>query len=341
MEAALITAQNPARSAAAAPAMEAVVQRTYGAPDTLRVERLPRPSPAPGQVVVEVRAAGLNRGVWHLMTGRPYLMRVMGFGFSRPKNPIAGNELAGVIVEVGAGVTRLKVGDPVFGIGEGALADFVVAREDKLALKPARLSFVEAATIGVSGLTALQALERAGSVRGARALIIGASGGVGTLLVQLAKDAGAEVTAVASGAKAALVQSLGADRVLDYKRQDFTAEATRYDVIFDLGGNTPLAALRRVLSQSGRVVFVGGENGGDLTAGFGRLIGALLLGIFVKQRFHLLTTKEHFLGLEALRVLVDTGKLRPVVAQVWPRTEIVAAMTALESGRIAGKAVCA
>ena len=202
---------------ATAPTMQAVLQAGYGSTDVLRVGTTPRPHAREGEVVLRVHAAGLDRGTWHLMTGRPYLMRLMGFGFFGPKNPVLGLDVAGTVVEVGAQVTRFRVGDEVFGIGQGSFAEFTRAREDKLVRKPQSLSFEQAAVMSVSGLTALQALRDAGQLRAnRRVLIIGASGGVGTFAVQLARAYGAEVTGVCSSSKVEAVRALGAAHVIDY-----------------------------------------------------------------------------------------------------------------------------
>jgi NADPH:quinone reductase-like Zn-dependent oxidoreductase len=264
-------------------------------------------------------------------------MRIMGFGFSAPKQPVAGLDLAGTVVAIGANVTRLRVGDRVFGIGNGSFAEYATAREDKLAAMPTGASFDEAAVLGVSGITALQAIDAAGIVAGERVLVIGASGGVGTYVVQMAKAIGAEVTGVCSTAKVEMVRSLGADRVVDYRTQDFADGAVQYDVVLDLGGNTPLARLRRAMTSTGRLVFVGGENGGDWTAGFGRPLLAMLLGMFVKQRFVMLAAKEHFSFLERVAALHEAGKVRPVIDRTIDLADVGAALRDLEAGNVVGK----
>jgi NADPH:quinone reductase-like Zn-dependent oxidoreductase len=321
--------------------MRAILQSGYGTTDVLRVDTTARPSPGPGEVLVKVEAAGLDRGTWHLMTGRPYLMRLMGFGFSAPKEPVPGLDLAGTVVEVGAGVTRFRVGDEVFGIGRGSFAELARAREDKLAHKPASLSFEQAAVLAVSGGTALQACHAARVQRGDRVLVIGASGGVGTYAVQIAKARGAEVTGVASTAKLETVRAAGADRVIDYTACDFTDGEETYDVILDIGGNTPLRRLRRALAPAGRLVFVGGESGGDWTAGFGRQLLALLLSPFVKQRFVMLASKEHREHFEPLVELVERGQLAPIIDRRVALTEVTTAIRDLEAGRVRGKVVVA
>jgi NADPH:quinone reductase-like Zn-dependent oxidoreductase len=276
------------------------------------------------------------------MTGRPYLMRIMGFGFSAPKSPVPGLDLAGIVVEVGANVSRFKVGDAVFGYGKGSFAEYSCAREDKLARKPDALSFEQAAVLGVSGSTALQALRDAGHVeRGERVLVIGASGGVGTYAVQLAKALGAEVTGVCRSAKVDHVRSLGADQVIDYTQRDFADGSERYDLILDIGGNTPLSHLRRALTPTGRLVFVGGENGGDFTAGFERQLLAFALAPFVRQRFVMLMVREHFSSLDQLAELAQTGQLRPVITRRCPLAQVPEALSDLEAGRVSGKVAVA
>lgn len=328
-----------ARPRATAPTMQALLQSGYGGPEVLRVGTAPRPTPRDGEVLVRVHAAGLDRGTWHLMTGRPYLMRLMGFGFRRPKRPIAGLDLAGTVVEVGPKVTRFQPGDAVFGIGAGSFAEYALAREDKLVHKPARLSFDQAAVLGVSGGTALQALERGGLQAGEHVLIVGASGGVGTFAVQLAKARGATVTGVCRADKVEMVRSIGADHVVAYTRPDFADGSTRHDLVLDVGGNTPLSRLRRAMTASGRLVFVGGEHGGDWTGGFGRQLGAFALSPFVRQRFLPLMTREHRDHLEPLAALADEGKLAPVLDRRVPLTGVVDALRDLVAGQIRGKVV--
>lgn len=326
-------------AAAASEPMQALLQSAYGGPEVLHVGPTPRPTPGEGEVLVKVHAAGIDRGTWHLMTGRPYLMRILGFGLRAPKHPVAGLDLAGTVVEIGSGVTRFAVGDRVFGIGRGSFAEYSCAHQDKLAAIPVGTSFEEAAVLGVSGGTALQAIDAGALVAGERVLVIGASGGVGTYAVQIAKALGADVTAVSSTAKVELVRSLGADRVIDYRTTDFTDGETKYDLVLDLGGNTPLSRLRRTMTDTGRLVFVGGELGGDWTAGFGRVLGAMILGMFVKQHFAMLGSKEHFTFLERVAALREAGKLRPAIDRTIDLADVGSAMRALEAGRIGGKIV--
>jgi len=338
MPAITTTRTHPSSGAAArGQSMRAVLQRGYGGTEVLRLGTAPRPTPADGEVLVNVHAAGIDRGTWHLMTGRPYLMRLMGFGFLGPKQPVPGLDLAGTVVDVGPGVTRLHVGDRVFGIGRGSFAEYACAREEKLAAVPAGVSLDAAAVLGVSGITALQAIEAGGLVAGERVLIVGASGGVGTYAVQIAKALGAEVTGVCSAAKVDLVRSLGADEVIDYRTRDFTELHRPYDLVLDIGGNTPLSRLRRTMTATGRLVFVGGENGGDWTAGFGRPLKALLLGVFVKQRFAMLAVREHYTFLERIAGLAAAGKIRPAIDRHIGLADVGDALRALEAGRVTGK----
>jgi len=321
--------------------MSAMVAAEYGSADVLHLQSVDRPRIGDAEVLIRVRAAGLDRAAWHLMTGKPYLLRLMGFGLRRPKNPVMGLEVSGTVVEVGAKVTRFRVGDEVFGIGQGTFAEFARAREDKLARKPAALGFEQAAAVGISALTALQALRDAGKARaGQRVLIIGASGGVGTYAVQIAKAFGAEVTGVCSAAKADLVRSLGADHAVDYAREDFADGARRYELILDCAGNSKLSRLRRALAPEGTVVFVGGEHGGDLTGGFfGRPLMAMALRPFVRQRFVMFMSREHFEDLERLVELIEAGKVVPPVDRVYPLHGVPDAMRDLEAGRVRGKMV--
>ena len=318
--------------------MQAIIQHGYGGPEVFSFGSVPRPRIAADEVLVRVHSAGLDRGTWHVMTGRPYLMRLMGFGFRRPKQTVPGLDVAGTVIEVGSAVTRFTVGDAVFGIAKGSFAEFATAPETKLAHKPASLSFDEAAVLAVSGGTALQAMNRAGQVGpGTRVLIIGASGGVGSHAVQLAKAMGAHVTGVSSPSKIALVRSLGADLALDYTRDDFLAE--RYNVILDVGGNTPFTRLRHALTTDGVLVFVGGEQGGDWTAGFERQLAAAALAPFTKQRFVMLMVREHFEPMERLAAFASAGTLKPAIGQAWPLAHAAEAMRALIDGTLRGKTV--
>ncbi|MEO7261439.1 MAG: NAD(P)-dependent alcohol dehydrogenase [Jatrophihabitantaceae bacterium] len=328
---------DPSSPAPAQNTMRAIVQDRYGQADVLRLARTARPKPAAGEVLLRVHAAGLDRGAWHLMTGRPYLLR-LGFGLRGPRNPVPGREVAGTVVEVGSAVTRFAPGDEVFGIGQGSFAEYTVARQDKLARKPANLTFEQAAVLAVSALTALQALRDAGRVeRGQQVLIIGASGGVGSYAVQLAKAFGARVTGVCGPAKLELVRSLGADHVLDYTRADFADGAHHYDLILDIAGNAGLSRLRRALTPSGTAVLVGGEDGGNLTGGMNRQLRALAWSPFLRQRLTMLLCKERSSDLELLSELVEAGAVTPCVDRTYPLDRVPDAMGNLAAGNARGK----
>ncbi|GAA1060120.1 NAD(P)-dependent alcohol dehydrogenase [Agromyces bracchium] len=319
-------------------AMRAIVQERYGEVDALRFERVERPEIAADEVLVRVHAAGMDRGTWHQMTGRPYLMRILGFGFRGPKNRVLGLDVAGTVVEVGAAVTRFAVGDEVFGISRGAFADYAAAREDKLAAKPRNLTFEQAAVVPVSGMTALQALRDAGRLEpGQRVLIIGASGGVGSYAVQLATALGGRVTGVASTAKLDLVASLGAERVIDYTREDFADGRDRYDLILDIGGNSPISRLRRALDPRGTLVIVGGENGGSVTGGMGRQLRAIAISPLVGQRLTMHTTKERARDLGPLTDLIEAGRVVPSLERTYCLEQVPDAMRHLQAGAVRGK----
>ena len=320
--------------------MKAIVQDIYGTADALGLREVPRPVPGEREVLVRVRAAGVDQGVWHLMTGLPYLIRLFGFGLTKPKVPVRGREVAGVVEAVGAGVTRFDVGDGVFGTSEGSFAEYVCAKEDRLARKPRSLTFEEAAAAPISGVTALQAVRDAGEITvGQKVLVIGAAGGVGSFAVQIAKAFGTAVTGVCSTGTVDLVRELGADAVIDYTRELFPAGGTVYDVIVDTAGNRPLSLLRRVLAPRGTLVIVGGESGGKLTGGFERSLGASLVSLFSRQKFKGLVSKETYLDLEALTFLIEAGSVKPVVDRVYPLAEAPAAVSDLREGRNRGKVV--
>jgi len=290
--------------------MRAIVQDKYGEADVLRVGQIARPEPAGNEVLVRVRAAGLDRGTWHLMVGRPYLLR-LAFGLRGPKNAVPGRDVAGTVEAVGSAVTRFSVGDKVYGVAPGSFAEYAIAREDKLARKPANLTFEQAAVVPISALTALRALTVGQVEAGRHVLIIGASGGVGSYAVQLAKASGAEVTGVASTSKLDLVRSLGADHVIDYSRDDFATTGNRYDLIIDIAGNPSLSRLRRALTPTGTAVITGGEGGDRLTGGMNRQLGALILSLFVSQRLTSFVNKERGSELERLTDLIEAGKVTP------------------------------
>ena len=324
-------------SVAAAEVMEAIVQDLYGSADRLRLAQIERPVITADEVLVQVRAAGVDRGTCHLMRGEPYLIRILGFGFRGPKNRVPGLDVAGMVVAAGADVSRFQVGDEVFGIARGSFAEYAAAREDKLVRKPAGLSFEQAAVVAVSGLAAIKGLHAGRIAAGQKALIIGASGGVGTYAVQLAKAFGAKVTGVASTAKAGLVRSIGADQVIDYTREDFADGRQHYDLILDIGGNSHLSRLRRALTPKGTLVIAGSE--GAKWTGVGRQTRALMLSPLVPQRLtmYISSTNKRQADLEALCQQIEAGHLTPVVGKTYPLAEVPKAIRHLESGHAQGK----
>jgi NADPH:quinone reductase-like Zn-dependent oxidoreductase len=278
--------------------------------------------------------------VWHLMTGQPYLIRLFGFGLTKPKVPVRGREVAGVVESIGSGVTRFQPGDEVFGVCDGSFAEYVCAKEDKVATKPSNLTFEEAAAAPISAVTALQAVRDAGQVTtGQKVLVIGAGGGVGTFAVQLAKAFGAEVTGVCSTGKVELVRSLGADHLIDYTRDDFARAGLLYDVILDTAGNRPLSVLRKALTPRGTLVIVGGEAGGKLTGGFERSMGAPLVSLFSGPKFKGLISTENYRDLEALTALIEAGSVKPASGKVYALADAPAAVEYMHEGRARGKVV--
>jgi NADPH:quinone reductase-like Zn-dependent oxidoreductase len=318
--------------------MKAVIQNRYGTSEVLHVGDVPIPEPRDDQVLIKVHAAGLDRGTEHLMTGKPYAMR-MATGLRRPKNPISGRDVAGTVMKVGSAVTRFAPGDEVYGVAPGSFAEYAVGSEHKLAPKPANLTFAQAAVVPISAGTALQALRDVGKVQGGqKVLVIGASGGVGSYAVQIAKIFGAHVTGVASAAKADFVRGLGADRILDYERDDFADGTHHYDLILDIGGGARLTRLRRALKRRGTVVFVGSENTGNIT-GMGRQLRGVVVSLFVPQRLALLMAKERASDLEQLTEHLEAGRLIPTLADIYSLEQAKDAMRLLEDGKVRGKVV--
>src|SRR5215207_7957612 len=320
--------------------MKAMVRDTYGPPDVLELRDIDIPEIADDEVLVHVHAAGVGRDVWHVMTGLPYPIRLAGYGFRAPKNPVIGSDMAGVVEALGKSVSRFKPGAAVFGIGKGSYAEYVCAREDKLASKPANLTFEQAAVVAIMGSTALQALRDHGKVRpGQEVLIIGASGGVGTYAVQIAKAFGAQVTGVCSTTKVEMVRSIGADHVIDYTRDDFAEGDQRYDVILDIGGNSSLSRLRRALASRGTLVIVGGEGGGRWLGGTDRQIRAMMLSPFVSQKLGTFVNKENHEDMLVLKELIESGKVTPVIDRTYPLSQVPEAIRYLEEGHARGKVV--
>jgi NADPH:quinone reductase-like Zn-dependent oxidoreductase len=317
--------------------MRAIVQEAYGSADVLHLASIGRPAIGEKEVLVRVHAAGLDRGTWHVTTGLPYALRLV-YGLRAPKNPVPGLDLAGTVAAVGAAVTRFSVGDEVYGFGKGPFAEYAAAHENKLARKPANLTFEQASVVPVSASTALQALRAAGPITpGQKVLVLGASGGVGSYAVQLAKAAGAEVTGVSSTTKQDLVHSFGADHVIDYTRQDFADGSERYDLILDIAGNPTLARLRRALTATGTAVIIGGEEGGSWTGSMDRQLRALALNPFISQRLTMVMGKENATDLEHLRGLIEAGTLTPVIDRTYALEQVPEAMRYFDAGKARGK----
>jgi NADPH:quinone reductase-like Zn-dependent oxidoreductase len=320
--------------------MRAIVRDRYGSPDVLELRDIGMPEIADDEVLVRVHAAGVGRDVWHVMAGLPYPIRIAGYGLGAPNNPVVGSDVAGVVEAVGKNVSRFRPGDEVFGIGKGSYAEYAPALEGKLAPKPANLTFEQAAVVAISGSTALQALRDHGRVAaGQEVLIIGASGGVGTFAVQIAKAFGTHVTGVCSTAKVDLVRSIGADHVIDYTQEDFADGERRYDVILDIGGNSTLARLRRALAPQGTLVIAGGEGGGRWLGGTDRQLRAMMLSPFVGQRLGTFINKENHEDMHVLKELIESGKVTPVIDRTYPLSEVPQAIRYLEEGRARGKVV--
>ncbi|MFW2514569.1 NAD(P)-dependent alcohol dehydrogenase [Demequina sp. SO4-13] len=319
--------------------MRAAVQRRYAGPEHISLATVPRPSVRPDQVLIEVHAAGVERGAWHLATGQPLVMRALGFGLRRPRQPIVGTEVAGIVVEIGEAVTRFAVGDAIMGAADGAYAEWAVAKESAVTLKPADISFDEASAVGVSGLAALVAIERAHLRPEQRVLVLGASGGVGSFATQLAAAAGAHVTGVSSAAKAEFVANLGADAVIDYRTTEVTAARHSFDVIIDAGGLTPLWRLRRILAPEGTLVIVGGEGGGRITGGAGRQLRAVFASLVTRRTLTSILSTTNADGLQRLCAHITAGDVRAAVTTSYPLERASEALVDLGAGRIAGKAI--
>jgi NADPH:quinone reductase-like Zn-dependent oxidoreductase len=318
--------------------MRAAVQHRYGGSETVSVRTIEVPAIEPSEVLVQVRFAGLDRGTEHLMTGRPYLVRLAGFGVTKPKQPVLGLDVAGTVVAIGSDVTRFAVGDEVFGIARGSVAELAAAEESKLSHKPAGVGLEAAAVSAVSGSTALQALADAGRLTaGQRVLVIGASGGVGTFAVQLAKALGATVDGVAGTDNLELVRSLGAETVVDHRTTELADLTERYDLVLDLGGRNAIRTLRRLLTDTGTLVLVGGEGGNRFTGGFGRQLRAAALSPFVRHRLVMLMAREHHTSTDRLAEHLASGAVAPVVAGRFTLATVGEALARLESGRTGGK----
>ena len=319
--------------------MKAIAYRRFGSPDVLELREIDEPQAGDGQVLVRVGAASVNPADWYLMAGIPLLARPQ-MGLRRPRTGRLGVDLAGVVTAVGGGVTRFKPGDEVFGAGAGTLAESVAVAEDALVAKPARLSFEQAAAVPVAALTALQGLRDKGRLQpGQQVLINGASGGVGTFAIQLAKALGAEVTGVCSTRNLEMVGSLGADRVVDYTREDFTRTDRRYDLLLDVAGSRPWSACRRVLAPRGRLVLVGAPKGSRLLGPLRHIVGVRLASLRGSQKVVFFISKAITQDLEALRELLEAGTVTPVVERSYPLGEAAHALRYLGQGHARGKLV--
>jgi NADPH:quinone reductase-like Zn-dependent oxidoreductase len=320
--------------------MRALTQNRYGSAEVLQLTDIDRPAPAKDQVLVRVVAAGMDRGAWHFMTGEPYLMRLLGFGFRAPKIATPGTNFAGVVESVGEGVDGYAPGDAVYGASRGTFAEYVVASADRIAPKPAQLSFEQAAVLPYPTFVALQALRDHGQVApGQRVLVVGASGAVGTIAVQLAAAMGATVTGVCSRRHVDLVRSLGAADVIDYTTQDL-GKATGFDLVLDIGGRTSVRRLRRVLTPTGTLVILGGE-GDRWIGGIQRQLWGTVLSPFVRQRLTAFVVKEHARELLAMNELVAQGRVAPMLGPTYSLERGAEAVAAFEAGTQHGRIVVA
>ena len=319
--------------------MKAVTYRCYGSPDVLEYGVVEKPVPGDDEVLVRVRAAGVNPLDWHYMRGSPYIMR-LGSGIGAPSDPRIGVDFAGTVEAVGANVSRFKPGDDVFGGRNGAFAEFLVVPEDRaIALKPANVSFEQAAAVSIAAITALQALRDKGGLEpGQKVLINGASGGVGTFAVQIAGAMGAEVSGVCSTRNVEMVRSIGADHVFDYKKENYTESGNEYDLIVDMVGNHSLFANRSVLTENGKLVIVGGAKG-DWLGPLLRPIGTMIQGPFVDQEMHVLFAQLEQSDMELLADMMEDGRVAPVLDRTYPLSETAEAIRYSETGRARGKII--
>lgn len=335
-----VVAQTP--SPGAAPRMKAIVYHEFGSPDVLRLEEIEKPAPNDNQLLIKVRAVSVNPLDWHYMEGTPYLGRPLAFGFLKPGVARLGVDYAGTVEAVGKNITQFKPGDEVYGNRFGAFAEYIVASDKALALKPTNLTFEQAASVPVAAVTALQALRDKGHVQpGQKVLINGASGGVGTFAVQIAKSFGAEVTGVCSGRNAEMVRSLGADHVIDYTKEDFTTSAQRYDVIIDNVGNHSLLECRGVLNPGGIDVLIGGGgvNDGRWTGPLVDVIKMVALKRFMTQEMSMMLAEMNNKDLTVLADLIQTGKVKPVIDRTYTLSQLPEALAYLEEGHARGKVV--
>ena len=319
--------------------MKAIIQDTYGAPnDALEFNETDMPVIGEDDVLVRVHAAGVHIGDWLVGSGLPYMIR-LGYGLTKPKHRIPGMELAGTVEKVGKNVSKFNKGDQVFGWGTGTFAEYASIDQDALVMKPTNATFAEAAAVPISGFTALQAVRDIGDVQtGDSVLVIGASGGVGTYAVQIAKAQGAEVTGVCSTRNVDMVRSMGADHVIDYTKEDISKAGKRYDVILDMAGNRDLSTLRDALSPTGTLVIVGGS-GGPMLMGFGRTIRAVIVSPFTGQNLRQFLSSTNKEDLGALKDLIESGKVTPVIDRTYPLSDTAAALTHVGNRHTRGKTV--
>ncbi len=323
--------------------MKAALNRRYGSPDVIEIQDVAKPAPKDDQVLIKVHAASVNPLDHTFLRGTPYLVRLMG-GLTRPKDPRLGMDVAGHVEATGRNVTRFRPGDEVFGMCRGSFAEYVCASESDvgmsaLALKPGNLTFEQAAAVPVAAFTALQALRDHGQIKpGAKVLINGASGGVGTFAVHMAKNFGAEVTGVCSSGNADMVRSLGADRVIDYTQHDVTKAGLRYDLFLDCVGNHSFAVCRSLLNPNGTLLVVGGKQGRWIGP-VDRLLTALMLSKFVKDRLVAFIAKAKAEDLNTIREMIETGKITPMIGKCYRLAEVPEALRQRETGHARGKLV--
>ena len=323
--------------------MKAMVNMKYGPPDVLELTEVERPTPKDDEVLLKVHAAGVNPADWHLLRGDPYIARLQ-LGLRYPETRVLGCDVAGRVEAVGKNVTTLQPGDEVFGSpfmhGFGAFAERVSVSEDLLAPKPTNLSFEQVAAVPLAASTALQGLRDHGGIEpGHKILIVGASGGVGTFAVQIAKSFDAEVTGVCSTRNVGLVRSLGADRVIDYTREDFARSGQKYDLVFQLAGTRSPSECRRVLTSKGTLVQISGDSDGRWIGPMDRIIKALVLSPFVSQKMASFTVKPNKEDLQFLKQLIEAGQLAPMIDRTYPLSETPEAIRYLENGHARGKVV--
>ena len=319
--------------------MKAIVYQNYGPPDILQLEEIEKPTAGDDEVLIKVRAASVNPLDWHFMRGTPYIIRIVMTGLSKPKIPRLGADVAGQVEAVGKNITQFKPGDEVFGTCRGAFAEYVCASESKLAIKPNNITFAQAAAVPIAAFTALQGLRDKGKIQAhQKVLVNGASGGIGTFAVQIAKSFDADVTGVCSTRNLDMVRSIGADRVIDYTKEDFTKSGQRYDLIFDAIGNHSLSARRRILSPKGICVMAGGPSG-RWKLGLASSIKAIVWSQFSSRKLTGLLAKANKEDLAILQSLMETGKIKPVIARQYKLNEVPDAIRYLEEGHARGKVV--